>query len=167
MNKEYQHLVRTFGPVYDKNSQILILGSFPSAKSREVNFFYGHPQNRFWKVLSAVYNLPLGETIEEKKKFLCENHIALWDVIESCDIIGSSDSSIKNVVPTDINMILQSAGIKMIFCNGATSYNLYMKYSFPHTDRIAVKLPSTSPANAVFSLDKLVKCWSKEIKHDF
>ena len=147
---EYQHLKRTFGPIYDKNSEILILGSFPSVKSREANFFYGHPQNRFWKVISAVYNAPSLNTI--------------GDTIDSCDIIGSSDSSIKNAVPTDINTVLSAANIKGIFCNGATSHKLYMKYCYPNTKVEAVKLPSTSPANAAFSLEKLISIWSDEIK---
>ena len=161
---EYQHLKRTFGPIYDKNSEILILGSFPSVKSREANFFYGHPQNRFWKVISAVYNAPSLNTIEDKTNFLLKNKIALWDTIDSCDIIGSSDSSIKNAVPTNINMVLSAANIKGIFCNGATSHKLYMKYCYPNTKVEAIKLPSTSPANAAFSLEKLISIWSDEIK---
>lgn len=163
MDNKYQHLARTFGPVYDKNSNILILGSFPSVKSREANFFYGHPQNRFWKVISAVYNTSVPETVEEKTKFLLTNKIALWDTIDSCDIIGSSDSSIKNAVPTDINMVLKGSNIKAIFCNGATSYKLYIKHCYPNTNFEAIKLPSTSPANAAFSLDKLIGIWTEEI----
>ncbi len=161
---QYQHLKRTFGPIYDKNSNILILGSFPSVKSREANFFYGHPQNRFWKVIAAVYNTSLPESRDEKTEFLLNNKIALWDTIDSCDIIGSSDSSIKNAVPTDINMILNFSDIKRIFCNGATSHKLYMKYCYPDTKAAAVKLPSTSPANAACSLDKLISIWSEEIR---
>lgn len=166
MNKEdkYQHLVHTFEPVYDCNSKILILGSFPSVKSREVNFFYGHPQNRFWKVTSSIFECRPPNTIEEKKAFLLNNNIALWDTIHSCDIIGSSDSSIKNVVPSDINIILNSADIKAVFANGAASHKLYMKFCYPLTNREAVKLPSTSPANAAFSLEKLIAIWSFEIK---
>ncbi len=166
MNKEdkYQHLVHTFEPVYDCNSKILILGSFPSVKSREVNFFYGHPQNRFWKVTSSIFECRPPNTIEEKKAFLLNNNIALWDTIHSCDIIGSSDSSIKNVVPSDINIILNSADIKAVFANGAASHKLYMKFCYPLTNREAVKLPSTSPANAAFSLEKLIAIWGYEIK---
>ena len=163
-NKNYEHLTRTFGPVYDKNSNILILGSFPSVKSREQNFFYGHPQNRFWKTISAVYGCTVPADIEEKKHFLLNNHIALWDTIDSCDIVGSDDSSIKNAVPTNISLILSAADIKAIFCNGNVSYKLYMKYCFPITGVEAVKLPSTSPANAAYSLDKLINIWSDEIK---
>lgn len=164
MDSRYQHLKRTFGPLYDSNSQILILGSFPSVKSREANFFYGHPQNRFWKVISAVYGCPTPSTIEEKTEFVLSNRIALWDTIDSCDIIGSSDSSIKNVVPTDINMVLHAADIRAVFCNGAASHKLYMKYCYPDTHTEAVKLPSTSPANAAFSLEKLIGIWSEEIR---
>lgn len=162
-DEKYIHLTRTFGPLFDENSEILILGSFPSVKSREVEFFYGHPQNRFWKVISSIYNCPLPQTIDEKKEFALKNHIALWDTIDSCDIIGSDDSSIKNAVPTDINYVLSSAKIKMIFCNGAVSHKLYMKLSYPLTNIAAIKLPSTSPANAAYSLDKLISIWSEEI----
>ena len=164
LNGEYSHLTRTFGPVFDEFSEILILGSFPSVKSREQNFFYGHPQNRFWRVISAVLNTDTPESIEDKTELLLKNHIALWDTIDSCDIIGSSDSSIKNAVPTDVNLILNKAKIKAIFCNGATSHKLYMKYLYPITNVNAIKLPSTSPANAVFSLDRLISIWSEEIR---
>ncbi|MEA4972274.1 MAG: DNA-deoxyinosine glycosylase [Candidatus Metalachnospira sp.] len=163
----YQHLVHTFEPVYDKNSKILILGSFPSVKSREANFFYGHPKNRFWNVISSVFECVTPDTIEDKKNFLYNNNIALWDTIHSCDIIGSSDSSIKNVVPSDISLILNSADINAVFANGAASHKLYMKYCYPLTNTDAIKLPSTSPANAAFSLEKLILIWSIEIKKSF
>ena len=148
-------------PVYDENSKILILGSFPSVKSREQMFFYGHPQNRFWKVVSAVFESPVLETIEEKREFLLSSQIALWDVIYSCDIVGSSDSSIKNVVPNDLNIILSNADIKKIFVNGKTSEKYYNKYIRNEITREAICLPSTSPANAVWTLDCLIKEWSK------
>lgn len=146
----------TIEPVYDENSKILILGSFPSVKSREANFFYGHTQNRFWRVVSAVMGEECPQTIAEKKEFLLRNHIAVWDVIASCDIEGSSDSSIKNVMPNDLSKILKKAKIKKIFTNGNTAYKLFLKYN---KDENAVKLPSTSPANASFSLDKLIESW--------
>ena len=146
----------TIEPVYDKNSKILILGSFPSVKSREVNFFYGHPQNRFWKVVSAVMGEECPKTVAEKKEFLLRNHIAVWDVIASCDIEGSSDSSIKNVTPNDLSKIYVKSGIKKIFTNGNTAYKLFTKY---HKDKNAIKLPSTSPANASFSLESLIESW--------
>ena len=160
---EYEHIVHSFEPIFDSASQILILGTLPSVKSRETNFYYGHKQNRFWKVLAALFQEPIPETIDEKKHLLLRHHIAIWDVIQSCDIKGSSDSSIKNVVPTDINLILRSANIKAVFCNGAASYKLYMKYCYPNTHVEAIKLPSTSPANAAFSIDRLIDIWSFEI----
>ncbi|MBQ7797303.1 MAG: DNA-deoxyinosine glycosylase [Lachnospiraceae bacterium] len=147
-------------PIFDEHSKILILGSFPSVKSREGCFFYHHPQNRFWKVLAQVLDQPVPETIEEKKHFLAKNHIAVWDVIASCTIEGSSDSSIKNVVPTDLEPILSGSQIKQIFCNGGTSHQYYRKYQEPSTGRTAIRLPSTSPANAAWSLERLKKEWS-------
>ena len=156
---EYKTLTHEFPPEYDAGSRILILGSFPSVKSREVQFYYGHPQNRFWKVLAAVFESPLPETIEEKRGFLHENRIALWDVIEQCDIIGSSDSSIKNVIPTELNIILDAAKVERIYCNGGTSYRLFNKYQAKSTGRAAVRLPSTSPANAQWSLERLIEEW--------
>ena len=146
-------------PVYDENSKILILGSFPSVKSRENQFFYHHPQNRFWKTLAAVVGCDTPISIEEKKKFLLDNNIAVWDVIASCEIEGSSDSSIKNVVVNDFNSIIYKSNIKQIFCNGGKSYDLYRKYCEKSTSMKAIKLPSTSPANARFSLDKLITEW--------
>lgn len=146
-------------PVYGENSKILILGSFPSVKSRETGFFYGHPQNRFWRVVAAVRNETVPETTAEKKSFLLRNGIAVWDVIKSCDITGSGDSSIKNAVPNDISVILKTAPIERIFCNGAASYKLYKRFLEPETGMAAVKLPSTSPANAAYSLDRLIDEW--------
>ncbi|MEG1292672.1 MAG: DNA-deoxyinosine glycosylase [Clostridium sp.] len=146
-------------PVFDENSRVLILGSFPSVKSRESHFFYGHPQNRFWKVLSGVVEDVLPTTINEKKQFLLKHHIAIWDVIESCDIEGSSDSSIKNVVPNDLNQVLNHSSICQIFTNGNTSSRLYEKYCLEETKKAAIKLPSTSPANAAFSPERLIENW--------
>ena len=151
-------------PIYDKNSRILILGSFPSVKSREQMFFYGHPQNRFWKLLAALFETDLPETIEEKKAFLIKHHIAVWDVIASCDIIGSSDSTITNVIANDLSPILETANIQTIYVNGAKAFELYKKYIFPVTKKEAVKLPSTSPANAAYSLEKLKSEWSRILK---
>lgn len=150
-------------PVYDSESKILILGSFPSVKSREEGFFYGHPRNRFWRVLSAVCGTGLPMTIEEKKHFLLQHHIAVWDVICSCDITGSSDSSIRNVIPNDLNEILESASIEKIFVNGKKAEQLYKKYIQPVIRREAVCLPSTSPANAAWSLERLVEAWKTQI----
>lgn len=148
-----------FPPLYDENSKILILGSFPSVKSREQMFFYGHPQNRFWKVVSALYGCDTPKYIEEKRRFLHSNGIALWDVIASCEITGSSDSSIKNVTPNDLTEILNSADIRKIFVNGKTAEKYYNKYTKPITGREAVCLPSTSPANAVWTYEKLIEAW--------
>lgn len=147
-------------PVYNGESKILILGSFPSVKSREGEFFYHHPQNRFWKVISALCKEPLPITVEDKKQLLLQNKVALWDVIESCEIVGSSDSSIRNVVPNDISEILKVADIERIIANGGTANRLYMKYIYPNTNQEIVKLPSTSPANAAFSLERLIEEWS-------
>ena len=157
-----QKIIHPIPPLYDKDSKILILGSFPSVKSREEAFFYGHKQNRFWKLLAGILSEKKPETVEEKKDFLHRNCIAVWDVIHSCDIIGSSDSSIRNVVPNDLSEILESADIRQIYCNGAKSYEYYRKYQEKETGRKAKKLPSTSPANAAFSIEKLTNEW-KEI----
>lgn len=159
-----ERVIHEISPVYDENSKILILGSFPSVKSRENKFFYGHPQNRFWKVMAAVMDENVPDSVAEKKKFLLDNHVAVWDVIASCTIEGSSDSSIKDVIPNDFSCILQTADIRQIYCNGGTSYRLFCKYCEPVLGRKAVKLPSTSPANASYSLEKLVEQW-REIKN--
>lgn len=152
-------------PLYNKNSVVLILGSFPSVKSREQMFYYGHTQNRFWKVISAVTGQKTPATIEEKKELLFSSGIALWDVIASCDITGSSDSSIKNVVANDLSVILDSANIKQIYLNGKTAEKYYNKYIKNSIDKEAVCLPSTSPANASYSIDRLVQAWSVIIKN--
>lgn len=152
-------IVHPIKPVFDKNSKILILGSFPSVRSREEGFFYGHKQNRFWKVVSAVFEEEVPKTIPQKKAFLLRNHIALWDVIHSCDITGSSDSSIKNVVANDLSIILEHSGIRKIFANGKTAEKYYIKYSEKDTHIKAICLPSTSPANAAFSVDRLAEAW--------
>ena len=148
-------------PLYDGHSKILILGSFPSVKSREGHFFYNHPQNRFWRVLAAVTGQETPGTILEKKEFLLRSGIALWDVIASCEIEGSSDSSIHNVVPNDLSEILQTASIRQIFTNGGTAYRLYKKYCFPQTQQKAICLPSTSPANAAWSKKRLLTKWNQ------
>lgn len=148
-----------FPPLYNKDSKILILGSFPSVKSREQMFFYGHPQNRFWKVISSVYQCNEPKTIEEKKQFLFKNGIALWDVIASCEITGSSDSSIRNVKANDISRIIKEADIRQIFLNGKTAEKYFKKYTISQINRDAVCLPSTSPANATWSVKCLIEKW--------
>ncbi len=151
-------------PVYDEHSRVLILGSFPSVKSREQQFFYGHPQNRFWRVVSGVLCCPAPETVSEKKEMLLGHGIAVWDVIAGCTIEGSSDASIRDAVPNDISCILEAADIRGIFANGAKSAELYRKYIYPETGREAVKLPSTSPANASYSLERLTEAWREIAK---
>ena len=147
--------------VYDEKSRILILGSFPSVKSREYGFFYGHPQNRFWKVIAKICGENVPESVEDKKAFLLRNHIALWDVIQSCEITGSADSSIKNVVPNSLDEIIKNSEIKAVFTNGKTADKLYNKYN--KNGFSAVCLPSTSPANAKWTEDMLFKEWKRNI----
>ena len=164
-----ERIVHNIPPVFDGSSRVLVLGSFPSVKSREGRFFYHHPQNRFWKVAACCLgtaacrgNLCEGYVpaeIEEKREFLLTHGIAVWDVIESCEITGSSDSSIKNAVPNDLSRILRTAPVERIGCNGTASYTLYGKYLEQTTKRAAVRLPSTSPANAAWSLERLVEAW--------
>ena len=160
----YTHVQHTFEPVFDTHSRILILGSFPSVKSRENQFYYGHPQNRFWKLMALLLQVPVPQTIDEKKTMLLPHGLALWDVIESCDIRGSSDSSIKNAVPADISRILKTADIHTIITNGGTAFKLYGRYCEPLTGRPAILCPSTSPANAAFSLERLTESWEPVIK---
>ena len=156
---EYEHVVQPFAPVYDEHSKVLILGSLPSVKSREQGFYYGHPQNRFWKVTAAVFGEPVPETIEEKKEMLLRNRLAVWDVIESCDIIGSSDSSVKNAEAADVAGLLSSSAIERVYVNGALVGKLYDRYLFEKTGIAAVRLPSTSPANARWNLEALIESW--------
>ena len=157
----YTHVQHTFEPVFDEHSRILILGSFPSVKSREIQFYYGHPQNRFWKLMAQLLDVPIPQSIDEKKTMLLTHGLALWDVITSCDIKGSSDSSIKNVKPTELRKILDASNIKQIYANGSKAGQLYKKYQLPLTGMEAVVLPSTSPANAAWSLERLCEAWRK------
>lgn len=152
-------ITHPFPPLYDKSSKILILGSFPSAKSREQRFFYGHPQNRFWKVLAGVLGCAVPTDIPQKRDMLLSHGIALWDSIARCDIEGSADASIENVAPNDLSPILLAAEIRQIFCNGRKSWEMYGRYIEPAICRQAVCLPSTSPANAAWSLERLTQAW--------
>lgn len=192
---EYQRLTHEFDPVFQKDSRILILGTFPSVKSREQHFYYGHPQNRFWKVLAVITGEPVPSSVSEKKHLLLSHGIALWDVILSCDIIGSSDSSIRNVVPADIPGLLRQTSIQAVFGNGSKACELYKKYTAPmlaapsagsgssHSlaglspdsgsshlpadlSRYAAihKLPSTSPANAAWNLERLTNDWKQAVE---
>ena len=161
---ETKNIIHPFPPLYDENSKIQILGSFPSVKSREAMFFYGHPQNRFWRVIAALYGEEAPQNIDEKKRLILSHNLALWDSIQSCTITGSSDSSVKDVVPNDLFLIINNSKVDRVFCNGALSHKMYMKFIFPLTNIKAVKLPSTSPANAAYSLDRLIEEW-KVIKN--
>ncbi len=146
-------------PFFDAQSDTLILGSFPSVRSRQQGFFYGHPQNRFWKVLALIYGVAEPQTIGEKQGLLREKRLALWDVIAACDIEGSADSSIQNVIPNDLRPLLQKSAIRRIFVNGKTAEKLYRQYLEPALGRKAAVLPSTSPANAAWNLARLEEAW--------
>ena len=160
MKSTEQRLQHPFDPLVNGSSRVLILGSFPSVKSREQNFFYGHPQNRFWKVIAALFNEKVPMTIPEKKELILGHGLALWDSIASCVITGSSDASIRDVRPNDLRIILDNSAIERIYCNGRKSHEMYEKYIRNAIGREAACLPSTSPANAQFSLDKLIAAWS-------
>ena len=148
-----------FDPVFDENSKVLILGSFPSVKSREISFYYGHKRNRFWKIISELTGEKTPENTDDKKEMLLRNKIAVWDVIKSCRIEGSSDSSIKDVEANDINHILKHSNIKKVYTNGGKAHQLYKKYCQKDTGIEDINLPSTSPANASYSLEKLMDKW--------
>lgn len=152
MTKIYHELEPFFKP----DSEILILGSLPSVKSRQEKFYYAHPQNRFWKILAKVYNEDIPKNTEEKQQFLLKYKIALWDVIKSCDITGSSDSSIKDVIPNDINMVLEKTHIRKIYTTGNKAYQLYNKHCLEKTNIKAIKLPSTSPAYCPKGIDDIL-----------
>lgn len=154
-----------FKPVYDNNSKVLILGTIPSVKSREEGFYYGHPRNRFWKIIADIFETNIPNTIEEKESFLLKNNIALWDVLKSCDIEGSSDSSIKKPIPNDINNIIEKTNIKKIYTTGKKATELYNKYLYEKTKIESIYLPSTSPANQAISYDKLKKEYAKILEH--
>ncbi|GHT98529.1 DNA-deoxyinosine glycosylase [Alphaproteobacteria bacterium] len=155
-------LKHPFDPVFDEKSSVLILGTFPSVKSREYGFYYGHPQNRFWKVISRITNTdPIPETIDNKKQMLLKNEIALSDALQSCDIEGSSDSSIKNAAPMDLSKILDNSNVERIYANGEKAYQLFMKYLHKNIGYKIIKLPSTSSANAKCDLEKLIAIWEK------
>ncbi len=161
---ERVYLEHGFGPFYHSDSRVLILGSFPSVKSRESSFFYGHPQNRFWPLMARLCGEDTPGTIEEKKALLLRNHIALYDVIERCSIVGSSDSSIRDVVPADLGPILSASEIGgRVFVNGSKAYALYQRHLFPVLGIPAEKLPSTSPANAACSIDRLEQVWGEKL----
>jgi len=165
MKKDSKRLNHTFEPVYDEYSKVLILGTFPSIKSREVGFYYSHPQNRFWRVLANIFNEELPITIEEKKNLLKKHHIALFDVCASCTISASSDASIKNVKPNDLSLIINNSKIKAIFLDGKKARELYDKFFKERYDLPLITLPSTSPANATKTLDDLIEAYQVIIKY--
>ncbi len=156
----------SFEPVYGPDSRALILGTWPSPKSREMAFYYGHPQNRFWPMLAQLTGepVPAREDIAAKKQIILRHGLALWDTLESCTITGASDASIKDVVPNDIVSLLQKAPIRAVFCNGATAYKIYTRYLEPVSGIPAVKLPSTSPANAACRPEKLLQVWGEALR---
>lgn len=156
---EYEHIEHPFDPVYDGRSKVIILGSLPSPASRQQNFYYGHPRNRFWPLITELLGEEFPNTADDKINMLLRHGIALWDSIYSCDIKGASDASIRNVVPTELRSIIEDSDITAVFCNGTASYRSYQKYQEKLTGITAVKLPSTSPANASVSLDELKNKW--------
>ena len=160
MNTGEQRIQHPFGPLFSERSRVLILGSFPSVKSREQQFFYGHPQNRFWKVVAALYGQEAPASIPEKRDLILGNGLALWDSIASCVITGSSDASIRDVRPNDLRIILDRCPIERIYCNGRKSHEMFERYIRPDLGREAACLPSTSPANAQWSLEKLIAAWA-------
>lgn len=152
----YQTLSHGFGPFIPTKAKYLFLGTFPSVKSREQEFYYGHPQNNFWRLLADIFHDEVPVTLSDKKAFLEHNQVAVYDVIESCDIIGSSDASIKNIVPTDIESIVTEHSIERIFVNGRLAEKIFQQY---HPELKATYLPSSSPANAAMSYEKKLAQW--------
>lgn len=154
-----EHIIHSIEPVFDAESRVLILGTMPSPKSREVQFYYGHPQNRFWRVLAAVLGEEVPQSVPEKKAMLLRHQIALWDVLAECEITGASDSSIRNPVANDLSVILDHAPVQAVFTTGATAWKLYTRLQKPHTGIEAVRLPSTSPANCVVKMEALTEAY--------
>ena len=154
-----EHIIHSIEPVFDTESRVLILGTMPSPKSREVQFYYGHPQNRFWRVLAAVLGEEVPQSVPEKKAMLLRHRIALWDVLAECEITGASDSSIRNPVANDLSVILDHAPVQAVFTTGATAWKLYTRLQKPHTGIEAVRLPSTSPANCAVKMEALTEAY--------
>ncbi|MBE6469300.1 MAG: DNA-deoxyinosine glycosylase [Coriobacteriaceae bacterium] len=164
MEAAYQHISHGFEPLFDERSRVLVLGSIPSVLSRANAFYYGNPQNRFWRMMAACLDEPFPESNDAKRTMLLGHGIALWDAIASCDIQGSSDASIKNAVPTDLSRIFDVASIEAVLCNGAASGRLYRRHQQARIGLAAEVLPSTSPANAAWSLDRLVERWGAVLR---
>ena len=154
-----EHIIHSIEPVFDTESRVLILGTMPSPKSREVQFYYGHPQNRFGRVLAAVLGKEVPQSVPEKKAMLLRHRIALWDVLAECEITGASDSSIRNPVANDLSVILDHAPVQAVFTTGATAWKLYTRLQKPHTGIEAVRLPSTSPANCAVKMEALTEAY--------
>lgn len=162
---ELEYITHDFQPVFDEHSRVLVLGTMPSPKSREIGFYYGHPRNRFWKVMSDVCGEDQPETKEEKISFALRNKIAVWDVLAGCEIKGADDSSIRNPVANDMNVILNYADIRAVFATGTKAAQLYKKYCYPKTGIEAIQLPSTSPANCGISYEKLYDAYKEVTKY--
>lgn len=164
MATAYRGIVHPFAPVWDERSRVLVLGTFPSVLSRETAFYYGHPRNRFWQVLAAVFGQSVPQTVAEKRALLALHGVALWDVLASCDIVGSADGSIRNAVPNEVGALLAAAPIRRVCCNGKTAAALYRRWCEPQTGLPAVALPSTSPANAAWTLPRLIAAWGDPLR---
>ena len=163
MAAAYTHVGPGFAPICGNHAKALILGSFPSPKSREQGFYYGHPQNRFWPLLAALAGTQTPQTIEKKTALILQNDLALWDTVQSCDICGASDASMRHVQPNDVAALVRKLGVQAVFCNGAASGRVYAKYAQAAAGIPAVVLPSTSPANAAWSMERLRQVWGSEL----
>ena len=163
MKAAYTPVGPGFAPICGTNAKALILGSFPSPKSREQGFYYGHPQNRFWRLLALLTHTPKPKTIAEKTALILQNDLALWDTVQSCEIRGASDASMRSVQPNDVAALVRRLGVQAVFCNGAASGRVYAKYAQAAAGIPAVVLPSTSPANAAWSMERLQQAWGNEL----
>lgn len=161
---EYQRVTHEFEPVWREDSAVLILGTMPSVKSRENGFYYGHPQNRFWRVMAGVLSCEPPADVPAKKEMLLQNRIALWDVLQSCEIVGSGDASIRSETPNDLTLLLKAAPVRAVFTNGRKAESLYRRFCLPQTGMASVCLPSTSPANASWTLEKLTEKWRQGLE---
>ena len=163
MKAAYTPVGPGFAPICGTHAKALILGSLPSPKSREQGFYYGHPQNRFWRLLAFITNAPEPKTIAEKTALILQNDLALWDTVQSCEIRGASDASMRHVQPNDVAALVRRLGVQAVFCNGAASGRVYAKYAQAAAGIPAVVLPSTSPANAAWSMERLQQAWGSEL----
>lgn len=162
---DYTHVVHSIPPTYDERSRVLVLGSVPSPRSRQTGFNYGHPQNRFWRVLAQLAAEPVPATNQLKRDFCLRHGIALWDVVAECDIVGASDTSIRNPVPNELTLITRAAPIEAVFCTGAKAHALYRRLCQDEVGMPAQRLPSTSPANAACGMDQLLSAYAAIFEH--